>query len=355
MENHIRTFDNVTLQLQQSQCQYLVAKDCSAYERFAIFSRQLDNAAKTKAVTVLVDGTEIKMLPPMKSNGVQVVIDGKNMELTTEKPQIVAKNGVLILLRKTLSEAVAPLVIVESSEINLKVHYDGKNIKVRVGGQYQGATCGLCGDNNRESKDEFSGPDGCIYKNVEDFVNSYALSGEHCEQMPIARGPKRCPKKVSEDYVKANKYVRELKAAIKEERQYTIAARADAEELARRQQEQIERQAARQADRVSSEQKATMLGANPIQQQLIQRLRTYTLERANEICFSVQPVVACIEGQSRPTDMTVQQLAFHCLPNHSVSAQRLAEQARYQTLALFGQKTVDLVQNVHVPTACMAA
>jgi len=358
MENHIRTFDNVTLQMQQSQCQYLLAKDCSAYERFAVFSRQLDQASKTKAVTVLVDGTEIKMLPPMKTNVAQVVVDGKTTELTTEKPQIVAKNGVVILLRKTLSEAVAPLVIVESSDIDLKVHYDGKNVKVRVGGRYQGATCGLCGDNNRESEHEFAGPDGCIYKNVEDFVSSYALSGEHCEQLPIARGPKRCPKKVSEDYVKVNKYVAELKSAEKQERQYSIAARADAEELARRQQEQIERQAARQVESgqsVSSEQKTTLMGATPQQQQLMQRLRTYTLERANEICFSVQPVVACIQGVSRPSDLSIQQLSFHCLPNHSVSAQRLADQARYRTLALFGQKSVDLVQNVHVPVACVAA
>jgi len=85
MEDYVRTFDNVTYQIPDNPCQYLVAKDCSPYERFAVYASQLDQDAKTKAVTIVVNGVQIKLTPPTQQNLLQVVIDSKNLRINRKK------------------------------------------------------------------------------------------------------------------------------------------------------------------------------------------------------------------------------------------------------------------------------
>ena len=191
MEDYVRTFDNVTFKTEETQCQFLLAKDCSAHERFAVFAQQLDTQTKTKSVTVLTSGSEIKLLPPQQQNVAQVVIDGKAHEIAYRKPVTIGaknQNAVRIYLRATPSDAHNPIIVVESDLNELEVKYDGKNVKVTVGQQYQGKTCGVCGDNNDESEEEFQGPDLCVYEDAEDFFSSYALSGQHCAQQPQPKG-----------------------------------------------------------------------------------------------------------------------------------------------------------------------
>lgn len=408
MEGAIRTFDNVTIKVDeeqqiqagqvnqkqqswsQQQCQYLVAKDCSAAERFAVFARNLDADAKTKAVTVFIGATEIRLLPPTKSSqAAQAVVDGRTVQLRADQPEIVAKaksmtssgsskdSAIVLTLRQPRSAAAEPIIVLEApTAAALTVLYDGKTIKVELAGRghYQGRTCGLCGDNNDEAEAEFTGPDACVYQRAADYIASYALAGAHCEQAPIAAGPKRCPTKVAKTqmpYIPAeikvqNKFgnsgyvdLKEAAQKAKAARAAQIQAQANAEELARLNQAQMEAVMSRSP---ASNQFAgypqyagQQLPATPTQQQLLQRLRTYFVHQgADKVCFSIEPAMSCIEGVSRPAQQQQTLLNFHCLPAHSISVQRLTVQAATSVLPQFGRKVAHYSQYVQVPTLCVA-
>jgi hypothetical protein len=378
MEDFVRTFDNVTYKIPDNACQYLIAKDGSAKERFSVFASQLDQESKTKTVTVLTAGSEIKLLPPQQENVAQVVIDGHTYELTFRKPVTLPgnKNDIRIYLRKTPSEAVNPIVVVQSDINQLEVLYDGKNVKILVGSQYQGKTVGLCGDNNDESEEEFAGPDKCIYEDSEDFANSYALSGQHCEQAPIPQGTKRCPasryQHSSQEQISGVVQKKEVKVIdgpngrttlvrqevhqqqSEQQRQQQLQNQANIEELARTQQQQAERQQARQDGQpLSPLQQTALYGSTPQQQKIIQRMRTQYIQRDDMICFTTKPVLSCVEGVATQTKSLT--LDFHCLPKTSPFTQQLIVESEKQVIKQLANKRVDLRQSFDVPVACVAA
>jgi len=282
-----------------------------------------------------------------------------------------AANDVRVYLRATPSDAVNPIVVIESYLNDLVVKYDGKNVKVEIGSKYQGKTCGLCGDNNDESEEEFSGPDLCIYEHSEDFANSYALSGQHCEQTPISQGPKRCPlnnQESSEEAVIAEKEVKHVidsnghkttivrqsvnpEALSPEQRSQIMQSQANYEEVKRTQQQNIESQIARQeGEPLSANQKAALVSTTPDQQKMIQRLRTQYISRDDMICFTTRPVMTCIGRQALRTKQM--KLDFHCLPKNSPFTQQLIQESEKQVIKQLVNKRVDLRQSVEVAVTC---
>jgi hypothetical protein len=374
MEDFVRTFDNVTYKVPSNPCQYLLAKDCSPKERFAIFASQLDKESKTKTVTIYAAGSEVKLTPPQQQNLAQVIIDGKTHEVSFKAPITVqgAKNDVRVYLRKTISDAVQPIVVVEYDNEDLEVTYDGKNAKVAIGKQYQGKTCGLCGDNNDETEEEFEGPNQCVFEDAADFANSYALSGQHCASTPIPKGNKRCPVKVPVverpglTQTKTVKIVRGPNGVTRlvteklvnqksqRQRQQELERQSGLEELARKQQEQVERQQARQGGKpLSPFQQSTLFGASPQQQKIIQKMRTQYIERDDMICFTTKPVLSC--GQQAQAQQTKQmELAFHCLPKSSPFTQQLIAESQRQVITQLANKRVDIRQTMQVPVSCVA-
>jgi len=366
--DHVRTFDNVTFETTESQCQFLLAKDCSPKERFAVFAQTLNAETQTKTVSVITQGSEIKLLPPQQQNVAQVVIDGHTHEVSFLKPLTLSGDGndLRVYLRATPSEAVNPIIVVESDINDLEVLFDGKNAKVTLkSGQYKGKTCGLCGDNNDESDEEFVGADECVYDSAHDFVNSYALSGQHCEQTPVPMGPKRCPEKESseESYeetlaIRTNGQTTLMKHSTQDmnakDRHDVIQSQANAEELAILAQQEQEKAMARQNGQpLSPEQKQNAMGASRQQQQLIQRLRTQYIERDDMVCFTTRPVLSCVNAT--PSAVKQVKLDFHCLPKASPFTQQLIADSEIKILKQLANKRVDLRQVVDVPINCAIA
>jgi hypothetical protein len=376
MEDYLRTFDNVTFKTLDTPCQYLLAKDCSPKERFAVFAQTLDLETKTKSITVLTSGSEIKLLPPQQQDVAQVVVDGRAHEIQFRKPITLAaknQNQIRIYLRATPSEANNPIVVIENEFNDFEVKYDGKNVKVVVGYQYQGKTCGLCGDNNDESEEEFQGPDMCVYEDAEDFAQSYALSGQHCAQYPVPKGQKRCPQKSqqyqqnSESGITSQKEVKTVigsdgKTTVvrqqvqqelsQQQRSDVVESQANIEELQRQRQQQVENQMARQeGEPLSQQQQNGVFAATPQQQKLLQRLRTQYIQRDDMICFTTKPVLACVNGQA--TKLKQVTVDFHCLPKTSPFTQQLIVESEKQVIKQLVNKRVDLRQQIEIPVSCV--
>jgi len=335
MEKAVRTFDNVTYDLPETNCQVLLAMDCSAQQKWAVYATELDDKADTKKVTVLTGGKEVKLMPPQQQDLMQIQVDGKIHELSFDKPVSFcsAKDCIRIFLRKTVSDAVNPIAVIENPDEKLTVLYDGKNAKVLLGNGYAGKTCGLCGDNDDESDDEFVGPDLCIYDQAEDFVNSYTMAGEHCEETPQPKGKVRCPK--SQD----NRQKDEQNHA----HQQTIV--------------QVRRNPIGKTTVVHQKTEIPAQSVNQQQQQQInacQGLRTEYLIRGDMACFTTRPVLTC--GSSCVAQSSRQvTLDFHCLQKASPFTQQLMSEAQRSVLTKLANKRVDLRETVSVPLACLAA
>jgi len=340
MEDYMRTFDNVTFKLPENQCQYLVAKDCSTKEKFAVFATQLDEQAKTKKITILVAGSEIILTPPTQQDLLQVVIDGKPHELSFKKPITYnrEKDDIRIYLRKTISDAVSPIAVVEAEQDGVKILYDGKNAKILVDSRHKGKTCGLCGDNDDEEDREFKGPDECEYKEAEDFANSYALAGEHCEQTPKPRGAFKCPEKDSREN---DKRARKEDKSREVRRKTVVHQRTGPSGTTTvvRKETTVGSETASIRDKQYNARKI----ADQIQ-------RTQYIIKGENACFTTRPVMSCASGRALTTKTTT--LDFHCLPVASPFTKQLMVDSERKVLVQLANKRVDFREQVIVPITC---
>ncbi|XP_076347923.1 vitellogenin-2-like [Tachypleus tridentatus] len=183
MERYIQTLDNVTFPMPETQCQYLLSKDCSPEERYAVLLTPAESAGLTKTLLVYVLGHEIKLLPSWQHSSFEVIIDQQTYQLVYGQPLQIGsvESPIYFYLEETLSR---PIVVVQAEVEGLLIKYDGVNAEIKVSPKYMGRHCGLCGDFNGESYREFLGPNSCIYTDSQDFVNSYVLGGQQC-QLPF--------------------------------------------------------------------------------------------------------------------------------------------------------------------------
>ncbi|XP_076352688.1 vitellogenin-3-like [Tachypleus tridentatus] len=185
MEDYISTFDTVDFLIPDNTNRYVLSYDCSPYQRFVILYNQTDPFTKEKVLEVIVSDLHIVLSPSDRKQFVTFTVNGKLREL--KLGHIVRlKTGlstVIIYSHLPVSVSEYPSIYLEAVYERVTVSYDGKNAKIVVSSSYSGSQCGLCGDYNGESYEEFLGPKMCLYQDSEDFANSYALTDEYSQQL----------------------------------------------------------------------------------------------------------------------------------------------------------------------------
>jgi len=278
----------------------------------------------------LTGGKEVKLTPPEGQDQIQVTVDGHIHELTADKPVSFcsANDCIRIYLRKTVSEAVNPIAVIENPDEDLTVLYDGKNVKVQLSdnSNYKGRTCGLCGDNDDETDAEFIGPDLCLYDEAEDFVNSYAMAGDHCAETPRPKGKVRCPKSLD------------------------TRAKDQLDHVHQETHVQVRKNPTGSTTVVTQKTEIPAIRAAAA----CQGLRTEYMIRGEMACFTTRPVVSC--GSSCVAQSTREvTLEFHCLQKGSPFTQQLMAETQRSVLTKLASKRVDLKEVVSVPVACIPA
>ncbi|XP_071800368.1 uncharacterized protein [Asterias amurensis] len=83
---------------------------------------------------------------------------------------------------KTLVQIVRPKlgnsIMLFAPEQELKVFFDGQNIKIELAQKYKDLQCGLCGDFNGETSEEFVGPNREVYKWPQQYGRSFQVASE---------------------------------------------------------------------------------------------------------------------------------------------------------------------------------
>ncbi|XP_076326455.1 uncharacterized protein LOC143233745 [Tachypleus tridentatus] len=301
MEKYITTLDNVTFLLPETSCQYLLSKDCSHEERYAVI---VNPSRRERSLLVSISGQQIKLLPSLKQRSpVELVINGQTRTLTLGQP---VKTGsqefpVYIYLEETVSR---PIVVLQAEREGLVIEYDGVNARVKVSPRYKGKHCGLCGDFNEESYREFVGPNLCVYTDSQDFVNSYALKDQQCHIPSQPIYPVVCPR--------TRQYYQEK--PVQEESWFQRTHK----------------------ERLVTEPRCV-------------RNKVWIRYRENNICVSTEPVPVCKEdciGSLETQELTRH---FLCLPHDSPSVRELLEKVKSDTV---GELVPNHMDKIEVAKTC---
>ncbi|XP_054553156.1 IgGFc-binding protein [Talpa occidentalis] len=173
---HYTTFDGRRFDF-MGLCVYVLAQTCgnrTGLHRFTVLQeneRYSSRASVTKAITVLVDNYSLRL----EQRKWKVTVNGVDMKLPVE----LAEGRIRAF--KHGKDAVI------QTDFGLRVAYDlVYNVRVTVPGNYYEQMCGLCGDYNGDSKDDFQKPDGSQAGNPNDFGNSWEekVPGSPCLSPP---------------------------------------------------------------------------------------------------------------------------------------------------------------------------
>ncbi|XP_037287769.2 vitellogenin-6 [Rhipicephalus microplus] len=173
----VRTFDGTLIELPDTDCFKVVARDCSPSKRFLVLARATNNPSLTKALKMFIDTTMIEILPLGEDSGLVLRVDGNKVDITPEHSYSHTSHDAELFRVKTAGGKVFTL---DSESYGLHVYFTGNLLFVEVAPFYRGKLCGLCGDYNLDKNHELSGPDGHQYNNTLEFAKSYVVPSPDC-------------------------------------------------------------------------------------------------------------------------------------------------------------------------------
>uniref|UniRef100_A0A3B4Y3U2 von Willebrand factor n=1 Tax=Seriola lalandi dorsalis TaxID=1841481 RepID=A0A3B4Y3U2_SERLL len=184
-QSHFKTFDDKFFTF-TGHCQYLLARDCTDKE----FSVVIENvqcaddkdAVCTRSVTLTLPSLE-NMTVKLKHGG---IVSVNSMDIQTPM-----HHG-----RLNIQRSVQSSVRVKFGD-DLRLDWDGRGrVLLKLGPQWAGQTCGLCGNFNGNQGDDFLSGSGLVEAGPQAFGESWRINGD-CESTrkleidPCATNPKR--------------------------------------------------------------------------------------------------------------------------------------------------------------------
>ncbi|XP_068458313.1 von Willebrand factor [Clinocottus analis] len=184
-QSHFKTFDNKFFTF-LGHCQYLLARDCTD-NGFSVIIENVQcgddqDAVCTRSVTLSLSSLE-DMTVKLKHGG---VVSVNSMDIQTPM-----HHGRLHIQRSVQSS-----VYVKFGD-GFRLDWDGRGrVLLKLGPQWAGQTCGLCGNFNGNQGDDFLSGSGLVETGPQAFSQSWRINGD-CESThkhesdPCAMNPKR--------------------------------------------------------------------------------------------------------------------------------------------------------------------
>lgn len=154
----------------RGNCRYRLASDCKQ-ENFTVRVRneRRQTRSRAKSLTITIGPTHISLL-----RSLVVRVNRSDVRLpfySLPELQITKKNFVITVL----------------TNIGLEVLWDGDSyIEVHVPKRFKGRTCGLCGNFNGNSADDFTLKNGKVAASADEFGENWAVGRRrnNCERAP---------------------------------------------------------------------------------------------------------------------------------------------------------------------------
>ncbi|KAM9854763.1 von Willebrand factor [Aulostomus maculatus] len=166
-QSHFKTFDNKFFTF-TGLCQYLLASDCTNKE-FSVIIENVQcaddqDAVCTRSVTLSLPALE-DMTVKLKHGGV-VSVNGMDIQTPMH-------HGHLHILRSVQSSVFVKF------EKDFRLDWDGRGrVLLKLGPQWAGQTCGLCGNYNSNQGDDFLTSSGLVEVGPQAFGQSWAINGD---------------------------------------------------------------------------------------------------------------------------------------------------------------------------------
>ena len=172
------------------QCFHLVAADCSKQQLYGVLARQLAPSSQQKELQVFLGQSEIRIQP--QSSQLKVSVDGQQLHIQENQWQSLKSQqgqylGQIFLAQNNVVQIYAPAYA-------LSLTFDGHDAAVETSQYLKGQQCGICGNQNQQTKDEMEGPQFCMYSEAEIQNAAYRLPNypQGCDQkQPLSQSIKQ--------------------------------------------------------------------------------------------------------------------------------------------------------------------
>eukprot|EP00058_Branchiostoma_floridae_P017176 XP_002602664.1 hypothetical protein BRAFLDRAFT_72968 [Branchiostoma floridae] len=166
----------------QGPCRYILAKDCGNSSDFTVMAQNVP----------IWPGAGISVVR-------EVFVEAHGFVVGIHQGKAVTVGGVPHTLPFSLAGGTVEVslsgrfVRVFLSNFSVEVLYDGSHeVQVEVPGDYSGQMCGLCGNYNGDTSDDYMTPDGTVVGDWNTFGNSWLTNSDTCPGGPQPTPPPPC-------------------------------------------------------------------------------------------------------------------------------------------------------------------
>ncbi|XP_076628457.1 vitellogenin [Colletes latitarsis] len=280
----------------------------------SILSRGTDDG--DKEVKVLLDEREIVLLA--RGSHLRVKLNGREIEISKDKShQEIQGDRVLFEIFRFTDDSIGLV----SDHYSFKLGFDGKRILLKSSEVYRDSVRGLCGNFDGDATNDFLGPKNCILRKPEEFVATYALTKDECEDEALEMAQKaRTFECMAQDKTVRSNVITDVDAG-----------RID---------EEVETWGYHQKQRKDDNKRCSAIH------------RTIVEKVDGLICFTTRPVIAC-PPRCTATETKSKSYQFHCM---DIKKESLELQKRIEKGASpdFSQKPIYMSRSIDVPLACEA-
>lgn len=303
--NAIQTFDNRSLPLKMDKCFHLLTADCTHQQQFGVLLREQQQQGQ-RQLQIFLGRSEIKISP--EQSELKVEVDGQQRQIRSNQWQELrsSQQEVLAQVLKTQNKVVK----IYAPQYSLALTFDGQDIAIEASQYLKGQMCGLCGNQNLQSKDEMQGPQECMHSKPEIEVAAYRVPyPQGCDQeQPLSA---------------------HIKQKLQEENQQCIKDKTIHTKL--------------------SKSMKTQNGQCTV-------LKHAVLRRANEICISKKAVTQCAAGcQPSHAQLLEKQIPFFCMKEDRVAEHYGKKAERGERLPELDSRPTTFETKVPQPRSCVPA
>jgi hypothetical protein len=380
---YVDTFNNLTYKHHMGACTYLAARDCSPNGLFAVFVSGPDASKSGPGNGIKVDVQLLKN--KIKAHPVNEQKTKYKIQINNENMQELEQGQALVVYDRKESKGAGedePIALItlaghfltiKCPAHGLEIKFDGKDVRIEASYFWQGKLCGLCGNFDSDTQDEFEGPGSCTFGTAQDFAESFIVPNGQCQ------------KRSHSSRMICNQNDDETRSIYPQLQQ--SSGRSSRYESSNNRYESSDEQGSRFSSSSSYERTGDKSrssagcvhyrnkvlhgkpgqGYSKLNGRNSQRYQSYeqrnqrfgsasdeeqfdVYESNNQICFSIEPIAHCKPGCS-PIQQEYKNVKFHCLPKSDYRTQAMLQKQPYEELNLEG-KNVDVEEEQQVTVQC---